>query len=103
MIVGIRSTAIETIDLIRVIKLQMQDMKLLLRNNYKFYSQELLNHLYQHPYTKIEFLESELGVSRVTASNYLNRLAKDGVLRKEKIGKSNYYINEDLFLLFAGR
>lgn len=103
MITGVQSTAVETIDLIRLIKLQMQDMKILLRSNYKFYSQELLNHLYQHPYTKIEFLESELGVSRVTASTYLNKLAKDGILKKEKIGKSNYYINEDLFQLFAGR
>jgi len=103
MVEGVRLTAIETIDIIQIIKLQMSDTKHLLRSNYKFYSQDLLNHLYQHPYTKIEFLESELGVSRATAGNYLNKLAQDGVLTKEKIGKSNYYINSDLFQLFSKR
>ncbi|WP_338396239.1 helix-turn-helix domain-containing protein [Fulvitalea axinellae] len=49
--------------------------------------------MFKHPYTKIEFLERELGVSRPTASSYLNTLAKDGVLGKRTQGKSNYYIN----------
>ena len=47
-------------------------------------------------YTKIEYLVSELNISRVTASGYLNKLATDGILKKEKVGKSNYYINENL-------
>ncbi|WP_412759634.1 Fic family protein [Neolewinella agarilytica] len=103
MINAARVTAEETVNLIKIIKLQMMDMKQLLRTNYKFYSHDLLNHLFQHPYTKIEFLESELGISRVTAANYLNTLANDGVLRKEKFGRTNFYINEDLFQLFGNR
>jgi len=45
--------------------------KIILRDNYKFYSQDLLNNLFKHPYTKIEFLERDLGVSRITAAKYL--------------------------------
>jgi len=56
----------------------------------------LLNNLFKHPYTKIEFVENDLGVSRITASKYLNRLAKDKVLKKKKLGTGNYYINEKL-------
>ena len=56
----------------------MQQYKFKIREAYKFYSHELLNNLFNHPYTKIEFLEIDLGVSWVMASNYLNRLAKDG-------------------------
>lgn len=74
----------------------MATMKIVLRDNYKFYSQDLLNHLFKQPYTKIEYLLSELKISRVTASGYLNKLAGDGVLKKQKVGKSNYYINENL-------
>ncbi|MFZ4102308.1 MAG: hypothetical protein ACOYKR_10150 [Sphingobacterium thalpophilum] len=39
----------------------------------------------------------------MTAAAYLNRLAKDGVLRKEKHGTGNYYINEPLINLFSKR
>jgi len=82
MIQGVTQTARETIELIEDMKEQMQQMKQLLRSNYRFYSHDLLNNLFKYPYTKIEFVMDDLGVSRVTASGYLNTLAKDGVLRK---------------------
>ncbi len=97
MIDGVNQTAKETIQTIKEIKAMMQEMKVLLRNNYKFYSQDLLNNLFKHPYTKIGFVVDDLGVSRLTAANYLNTLADDGILRKEKVGNSNYYINIRLF------
>jgi Fic family protein len=97
MIRGVENTAKETIQLIEALKILMAEMKTLLQNNYKFYSQELLNNLFAHPYTKIEFLVRDLGVSRLTAANYLNQLASDGVLRKERLGTGNYYVNERLF------
>ncbi|MEL7341441.1 MAG: Fic family protein, partial [Bacteroidota bacterium] len=102
MIRGIKETSKATIDQIKGIKSQMQVMKNRLRDNYKFYSQDLLNNLFKHPYTKIDFLEKELQVSRITAANYLNQLAEDGILRKEKLGTSNYYINDPLFELLSG-
>jgi len=44
-----------------------------------------------------------LGVSRITAANYLNKLADDGVLRKEKLGTGNYYVNEKLYALLTAK
>jgi len=86
----------ETIITIGEMKDLIFEYKNILRDNYKFYSQDLLNNLFKHPYTKIEFIEKDLGVSRITASKYLNQLAKDGLLKKEKLGTGNYYINEKL-------
>jgi Fic family protein len=104
MLNSIEQVSQETIILIKEIKELMFDFKNLLRDNYKFYSQDLLNNLFKHPYTKIEFIENDLGVSRITASKYLNQLAKDGVLVKEKLGTGNYYVNERLIkLLTLGR
>jgi Fic family protein len=97
MIRGVEHTAKETIQLIEELKVLMAEMKSQLQDHYKFYSQELLNNLFAHPYTKIEFLVRDLGVSRITAANYLNQLASDGVLRKERLGTGNYYVNERLF------
>ena len=81
----------------------MLTMKNNLRDNYKFYSQDLLNNLFKHPYTKIDFLAKDLGVSRITAANYLNEFSKGQLLEKKKIGMANYYINKDLFELLTQR
>ena len=98
---GTEQIAKETIILISKIKNLIFEYKYILRDNYKFYSQDLLNNLFKHPYTKIEFLENDLGVSRITASKYLNQLSKDSLLKKEKIGTANYYINVKLFKILT--
>jgi len=103
IISGIEETSRETIALINNMKTLMLSYKQQLRDNYKFYSQDLLNNLFKHPYTKIEFLMNDLNVTRVTASAYLNKLAEDGLLKKEKVGTSNYYINGPLFMLLTTR
>ena len=103
MIDAVEYTSHETIHLIKDIKSSMQVMKHRLRDDYKFYSQDLLNNLFKHPYTKIEFVVNDLGVSRLTAANYLNKLASDNVLVKEKLGTANYYINKDLIEILMKR
>ena len=53
--------------------------------------------------TRIEFIERDLGVSRLTAVKYLDTLSQpeEGFLRKEKIGRSSYYINTALFWILT--
>jgi Fic family protein len=96
MIDAVEQTARATVRLILAIRDLMMSLKHQLRDKYKFYSQELLNHLFKQPYTKIDFLMSDLSVSRVTAAAYLNLLADEGILVKQKVGKTNYYINTRL-------
>lgn len=103
MIKGIELTSRETIDLILQIRELMMQYKNILRGKYKFYSQDLLNNLFKHPYTKIEFIQRDLNVSRITAANYLNQLANDKLLTKKKLGTGNYYINDLLFELLTRR
>jgi Fic family protein len=103
MIRGIELTARETIDLILEIRDLMMHYKGILREKYKFYSQDLLNNLFKHPYTKIEFVQRDLEVSRITAANYLNQLAEDKLITKKKLGTGNYYINDPLFELLTRR
>ena len=72
-----------------------------IRKEFKFYSQDLINNLFFHPYTKIEFMMTDLSVSRLTATKYLDAIAGTGLLRKEKVGRSNYYINTALYDILA--
>lgn len=98
---GIEITSRQTILIIQKIKELMQRYKHDIRNNFKFYSQDLLNNLFRHPYTKIEFLEQDLQISRLTATKYLDQLAEEGFLEKQKIWRSNYYINKPLIDLLS--
>jgi len=99
---AVERTAKDGIATIQAIKAALMDYKHRIRDGYKFYSQDLINNLFSHPYTKIEFLQHDLGVSRLTATRYLDTLARDGLLRKIKVGRSNYYINEPLYRILTG-
>jgi len=101
MLKGIEETSKQTLTLIDAIRLLMQQYKNRIRTEmHKIYSQDLLNNLFKHPYTKIEFLERDLKITRQTAASYLNKLSEVGLLTKTKIGKSNFYINDPLYKLF---
>ncbi len=102
MLHGVESTARQTIWIINAIKTAMMDYKHRIRAELpKLYSQDLLNNLFRHPYTKIEYLQNDLRVSRLTASKYLAQLTESGFLEKAKVGRYNYYINQPLMDLFA--
>ncbi|MDX8408615.1 MAG: hypothetical protein R8J84_01025, partial [Mariprofundales bacterium] len=98
---GIGQTARHTILLVEMIRALLMKQKQRIRAAHKFYSQDLLNNIFRHPYTKVAFLERDLDVSRATATRYLDALAADGTLRKQRMGRKNYYINHELVeLLF---
>lgn len=101
MLNGIEVTAIRTIKIIKEIKSLMKEYKHGIRKKFRFYSQDLLNNLFRHPYTKIEILEKDLSISRLTATKYLDQLTDAGYLEKRKIWRSNYYINRQLFNLLC--
>jgi Fic family protein len=93
MLEAVEVTAGQTIATIHAIKAVLFDYKHRIRSGFKFYSQDLINNLFMHPYTKIEFVQRDLGVTRVTATKYLDALADGGFVRKHKFGRGNYYIN----------
>ena len=102
ILASIEETSLQTIQQIHGIKKLMLKHKQKLRGELpKIYSQDLLNNIFRHPYTKIDFVMTDLGVSRPTATKYLDELTTIGLLHKEKLGKDNYYINKDLFDLLA--
>ena len=102
MLSAVEQTAAEGITTIQSIKGLLLEYKHRIRARHKFYSQDLINNLFSFPYTKIEFIQNDLKVSRLTATRYLDELARDNLLRKRKIGRSNYYVNEPLFRILTG-
>ncbi|QUS37111.1 Fic family protein [Falsirhodobacter algicola] len=100
MLDAVADTAITTAELVEGIGTQMRDAKHRLRSELpKIYSQDLLNNLFRHPYTRIDYVQSELGITRQTAARYLDTLSENGFVEKHRAGKSNYYINISLVRL----
>ena len=98
MLRAVEETSRETLTKVRGIRDLMQSTKQRLRSDLpKLYSQDLLNNLFRHPYTKIEFIERDLAVSRPTATKYLAALEKGGFVRKMKLGRNSFYVNQALF------
>ena len=95
---GVEVTADETINFVKGLYDLMLKHKHKIRTHLpSVYSQELINNIFRHPYTKIEYIIKEVGVSRPTAISYLNQLIELGILTKLKLGRENFYINTDLF------
>ncbi len=103
MLEAIEQTAGQTITTIHAIKEALFDYKHRIRAGFKFYSQDLINNLFNHPYTKIEFVQEDLKVSRLTATKYMDALDAAGFVKKHKIGRSNYYINVALNQILQGQ
>lgn len=101
ILAGIEQTSFQTIQLIEGIKNLMLKHKKTIRDKTKFYSQDLINNLFKHPYTKIDFIVTDLDVTRLTATKYLDELEQIGIVKKLKLGRDNYYINTDLFNLLS--
>ncbi|MEN9864881.1 MAG: hypothetical protein RL748_471 [Pseudomonadota bacterium] len=102
MLEAVVQTSVQTITTITAIKAALQDYKHRIRSQYKFYSQDLINNLFAHPYTKIEFIQRDLQVSRLTATKYLDELTAGGFLEKNRVGRGNYYVNIALRGILSG-
>ncbi len=99
---AVAQTATTTLQMIEGIGTQMANMKIGLRKELpNLYSQDLLNNLFRHPYTRIEFVMKDLNVTRQTASKKLDLLAASGFVKKHQIGRKNYYVNSELVKLFT--
>ena len=102
MLKGIEETSQYTIELINGISTLMQNYKNIIRPQFgKKYKHELLNNLFFHPYTKVDYFMRDMMVARNTATKYLDDIVEMGLLEKVKRGKENYYINTGLVDLFV--
>ena len=98
MLDAVEQTSLETIEIINNISdLMIKTQDKISQDLPKIYSKDLVEILFMHPYTKIDFLVVIMELHRHTASTYLNELENIGILKPIKIGRSKYFINLELF------
>lgn len=102
MLLGVADTAQRAVGLVGDMRTLMADTKHRMRKELpKLYSQDLLNNLFRHPYTRIEFVQRDLNITRQTAARYLRKLADAGLVREHSQGKHLYFINVPLVSLLS--
>jgi Fic family protein len=97
ILTGIEETSKQTLEKIKAIKNSfdstIEKMKLQIP---KTYSKELVELIFENPYSKIEFLVTKLQVNRKTASKYLKEMEAAGILSSLRVGRETLYINDEL-------
>ena len=103
MLDAVESTAMFTRERIINIRDLMEETLQFARKKLprRVYSKELIELLFQQPYTKGQFLVDAGIAKRKTAAEYLKELETIGLLKKAKIGKEMLYLNTRLYDLLS--
>lgn len=97
MMRAVESTSLQTIKKINAIRNLLEStIDEIQRIAPKIYRKELVELLFEQPYSKIEFVVKRLNVERKAASRYLRELESLGILESHKIGRETLYINRNL-------
>jgi Fic family protein len=103
MLRAVESTARQTYDQVTQIRTLMEQVReRVQREKPGVYSKDLIEVIFKHPYTKIQFVVDAGVAKRQTASTYLQELAGMGILRPSKQGREIYYINDALLAELKG-
>lgn len=101
MLDAVVATSKMTARTIQQIDAAMLSTKQQIKDEFSFYSRDLVETLFLFPYTRIQHLQKQLGISRNTATSYLNKLHDAGILEKMVLGRNQYFINKELFRILS--
>lgn len=97
MLKALERTSKDTITRIANIKDQLDTTIIKVQERApKIYRKEMVELLFEQPYSKIEFVVNRLGVERKAASRYLKELENIGIVESQKVGRETLYINKEL-------
>ncbi|TVR31121.1 MAG: Fic family protein [Spirochaetaceae bacterium] len=102
MLDAIVATSVDTIERVREIRAELDrtvdEVRAALP---RIYTRKLVETLFVHPYSKIEFLVDAVGVERKAASRYLQALEELGLLESQQVGREKLYINVRLMKILS--
>lgn len=102
MLEGIRTTALSTVGKIDSIQELQNDTLAQIRAATPAANADLLAVLFEQPYCRIANVQERCGVSRPTATSWLNALVQAGVLVDMRSGRERLFINVRFFELLIG-
>lgn len=100
MLDAVGQTALNAIEKIKEINTLFEKLTQKIKQEAPgIYSKELTELLFVQPYCRIDYVIDTLGVTRPTASKYLNLLKDAGILEKQQVWKESLFVNKELFQL----
>lgn len=100
---GIEDTASWTVKKIEAIRSLLEETKNYMQDKLpQIYQRELVDLLFEQPYTRIQNLENAGIAKRQTASKYLKELCDIGILEEVPIGRDKLFIHVKLMELLRG-
>lgn len=103
MLRGVEETATQTLGKIDRIKELQDEVRIAIRERTRAGSNsDLLDVLFENPYARISNVVHRCGVSRPTATGWLNALADAGVLRAHRAGRQKIFVNEGFMRILSG-
>jgi Fic family protein len=102
MVRGVEETAKWTVKKIAAIrKLQQAAVDHARKEAPKIYTRELLDLIFELPYSRIQNLNEQGIAKRQTASVYLKELSRIGILEEKSVGREKLFINPRLMKLLT--
>jgi len=99
---GIEETSKLALEKIKSIKVLLEStLEKIKERCPKIYSKELVELIFENPYSKIDFLVKKLNINRKTASKYLKEMEENNFLTHIQVGKELVYINHNLMKILA--
>jgi Fic family protein len=103
MLKAVEVTSLQTIEKISLIRQLLEQTVIMVQEHTpKIYKKELVELLFEQPYSKIDFVVNRLQVERKTASRYLKELEGVGILESVKVGRETLYVNKGLIDILRG-
>lgn len=103
MLKAVEVTSLQTIDKISLIRQLLEQTVIRVQEHApKIYKKELVELLFEQPYSKIDFVVNRLQVERKAASRYLKELEGIGILESVKVGRETLYVNKGLIAILRG-
>ncbi len=97
MLKAVELTSKDTISRITNIKNQLDATIIKVHEKApKIYRKELVELLFEQPYSKIDYVVNKMKVERKAASRYLKELEVIGIVESQKVGRETLYINKEL-------
>ena len=103
MLEGVRVTSLETLNIID----EIQGLQLTMRDELREVTSaganaDILDLLFEQPYCRIANVVERCGVSRPTATKWLDALVQAGKLRDMRVGRERLFVNHRFLHVLAG-